>query len=209
MRKQAQSPWVWALFGFVFGLGCGTFFRDSSLPATVRELVLLQPILCGLALAGIFGLAGTLIRKRQAVWYNLYHNQTYPFERGAIFGFFVPLVLLAIDAFVNHQGWESFSYLISNMGFALGFGIILALVGGIVSGVAVPLLKIIAGPLGWRFGAGNSVDRRLQGSPLVKTDSVETLESSVGPESSDKITPGIEKVLSQLDPQFGIQRQDD
>jgi hypothetical protein len=190
LRKQAQSPWVWALFGFVFGLGCGTVNFHGSLA---------QPILCGVALAVVFGLIG----------FNLHRcrcrgpGHPYPIEMGAIFGFFLPIVIVVIDSFTNHRGQKSLYYLISNILPAIGIGVGLALIGSGFLGSIAAALQLIPEFMGRCFGR-----KRPPRVALTETDSLGQ-QPTADTETSDKIITAEGQVFSQLDARFGIRREDD
>ena len=143
LRKPAQSPWVWVLLGSMFGLGWGTVSFHGAF---------VQPILCAAAFTVVFGLFAAVLRWRRHQW----QKDTYAVELGAILAFFLPLILAVNDAFINHEGWDSLNYLLSIVCPVIGFGVLLAPFGAIATCVVIPLLKILAHPLGRRFRSKQS-----------------------------------------------------
>lgn len=145
LRKKAQSPWVWALFGLVLGLGCGCIDFHGSLS---------DPLAFGGTLALVFGLLGATLRWRRNRWYDREQRNTPAAETGAILAFFLIFVLAVIDAFSHHRGGKSLDYLGSILCPVLFFGIVSALTGALASGAVVLLWKRIGRRLIRRISRG-------------------------------------------------------
>ncbi|HWG44771.1 MAG TPA: hypothetical protein VN688_18500 [Gemmataceae bacterium] len=195
LRKQAQSPWVWALFGFVFGLGCGTVNFHGSLA---------QPILCGVALAVVFGVIGVNLRRCR----RRGSGHPYPAEIGAIFGFFLPIIFTVIDGFTNHRIWEHPFDLFGNLILAAGCGVPLAALLAIPFGAIATALELMIDPLASRVDQKGVLHERPPHAPLMKTESLGQ-QPTADAEPSDKIITTEDQVFSQLDKRFGIRREDD
>jgi hypothetical protein len=195
LRKQAQSPWVWALFGFVFGLGCGTVNFHGSLA---------QPILCGVALAVVFGVIGVILRRRR----RRGPGHPYPLEIGMIFGFFLPIIIVVIDSFTNHRVWENPVDLFGRLILAAGIGIPVAFMVAVAFGAVGAVGQLLVEFLVWCFARKRRRRKRPPRVALTKTDSLGQ-QPTADTETSDKIITAEGQVFSQLDARFGIRREDD
>lgn len=205
LRKRAESPWSWVMFGFLLGLGCGVanFCREPP-PLSGRLLPLFQPFLPGIVLAVVFAMLAATLR-----WHrNRDEGHISAIEIGMIIGFFIPPIFVVLIAFTSYQGWDSLTYLTIYILPSFIPGVIFAFFAGLLTFSLTIVLKPIAGFLARRFGFASPTRNLPPRSILAKTVAIGRTTTGDA-DSAEGITRNEDSLLWQSSANRDIRRGND